>query len=219
MVSCFPIKIIIRSLKLYYIGPDFLALHVLKSPDCLSWHLRGNPLWKVKVKVPHLKTLYTNEECHRRGSWVWTTCPESLRSRAWLWIELATSWSQVRRLTMVPPRHAIIFVILSWCSFIASTCHAIGWKDFILHCIICRLFFWRLSWWTKWRLSKIKETTSWPRFIWKHTHNYLTALFRNYPGELVLEETFTHSHPWGKRRRICTDSKVCFEPPRVVRPN
>jgi len=74
MVSCFPIKIIIRSLKLYYIGPDFLALHVLKSPDCLSWHLRGNPLWKVKVKVPRLKTLYTNEECHRRGSWVWTTC-------------------------------------------------------------------------------------------------------------------------------------------------
>jgi len=34
-----------------------------------------------KVKVPSLTTLYTNEECQRRGIWVRTTCPESLRSR------------------------------------------------------------------------------------------------------------------------------------------
>ena len=44
-----------------------------------------------KVKVPSLTTLYTNEECQRRGNWVRTTCPESLRSRAWPGIELATS--------------------------------------------------------------------------------------------------------------------------------
>ena len=36
----------------------------------------------MKVKVPSLTTLYTNEECQRRGNWVWTTCPKSLRSRA-----------------------------------------------------------------------------------------------------------------------------------------
>jgi len=26
-------------------------------------------------------TPYSNEDCRRRGTWVWTTCPESLRSR------------------------------------------------------------------------------------------------------------------------------------------
>ena len=36
-------------------------------------------IWKVKV--PSLMTLYTNEECQRQGSWVRTTCPESLLSR------------------------------------------------------------------------------------------------------------------------------------------
>jgi len=32
---------------------------------------------------------------------------------------------------------------------------------------------------------------------------------------LVPEETFTHLHPWG-RRKICTDNKVCFESARVL---
>jgi len=30
-------------------------------------------------------TIYTNEECRRRGNWVRTICPESLRSRALAW--------------------------------------------------------------------------------------------------------------------------------------
>ena len=30
-------------------------------------------------------TLYTNEECRRRGNWERTICPESLRSRALAW--------------------------------------------------------------------------------------------------------------------------------------
>jgi len=54
-----------------------------------------------RVKVPSLTTLYTNEECQRRGSWVRTTCPAA----PWPGIELATSLSQVRRLTVAPPRH------------------------------------------------------------------------------------------------------------------
>ena len=48
--------------------------------------------------------VYTNEECQRRGNWVWTTCPQSLHSRARPGIELATFWSQVRRPTIAPPR-------------------------------------------------------------------------------------------------------------------
>jgi len=55
-------------------------------------------------RYPVLTTLYTNEECQRRGNWVWTTCPESLRSLARPGIELATSWSQVRRPIIAPPR-------------------------------------------------------------------------------------------------------------------
>jgi len=39
-----------------------------------------------------------------------------------------------------------------------------------------------------------------------HTHNHLMALVRDYLGEPVPEETFTHSHPW--TRRIHTDNKV-----------
>jgi len=34
---------------------------------------------KMKVKVPSLTTPYSNEDCRRRGKWVWETCPESLR--------------------------------------------------------------------------------------------------------------------------------------------
>jgi len=60
------------------------------------------------VKVPSLTTLYTNKECQRRGSWVRTTCPESLRSRARPGVELATSWSQVRRPTIEPPRQLFV---------------------------------------------------------------------------------------------------------------
>jgi len=40
-----------------------------------------------------------------RGTWVWTTCPQSLRSSARPGSEPATSWSQVRRPTIAPPRH------------------------------------------------------------------------------------------------------------------
>jgi len=52
------------------------------------------------------------------------------------------------------------------------------------------------------------------RFIW--IHNTSTTVQRSFvqdylQGEPVPEETFIHSHPWG-RRRIRTDNKVCFEP-------
>jgi len=52
------------------------------------------------------------------------------------------------------------------------------------------------------------------RFIW--IHNTSTTVQRSFvqdylQGEPVAQETFTHSHPWG-RRRIRTDNKVCFEP-------
>ena len=36
----------------------------------------------VKVKVPGLTTPHSNEDCRRRGTLVWTTCPEFLRSLA-----------------------------------------------------------------------------------------------------------------------------------------
>ena len=67
-------------------------------------------LWRytnllIIIIIIVLTTLYTNEECQRRGNWVWTTCPESLRNRARPGIELATSWSQVRRPTIAPRRH------------------------------------------------------------------------------------------------------------------
>ena len=62
---------------------------------------------KVEVKVPGLTTPYSNEDCRRRGRWVWTTCPESLRSYAPTGIEPVTSRSKVRRPTVVPPRHPV----------------------------------------------------------------------------------------------------------------
>ena len=34
-------------------------------------------------KVPSLTTLYTNEECQRRGNWVWTTCQELSLIHIW----------------------------------------------------------------------------------------------------------------------------------------
>ena len=59
------------------------------------------------VQVPSLTTLYTNEDCQRRGNWVRTTCPESLGSHARPGIDLTTSWSQVWRPTVAPQRHPI----------------------------------------------------------------------------------------------------------------
>jgi len=54
--------------------------------------------------------------------------------------------------------------------------------------------------------------------LWNtHTHNYLMALCLGLSGWAGTRRT--HSHPWGRRRRICTDNKVCFEPARVARPN
>jgi len=54
---------------------------------------RCDPRAGVRVKVPGLSTPYSNEDCRRRGKWVWTTCPESLRSyirpdrgsNQWVW--------------------------------------------------------------------------------------------------------------------------------------
>ena len=50
-----------------------------------------------------------------------------------------------------------------------------------------------------------------------HTHNYLMAPCLGLSGWAGTRRT--HSHPWGRRRRICTDNKVCFKPARVARPN
>jgi len=46
------------------------------------------------------------EECQRRGSWVWTTCPESLRGRA-LVVSRTRSLTTTRptRAVIAPPRH------------------------------------------------------------------------------------------------------------------
>jgi len=41
-----------------------------------------------------------------------------------------------------------------------------------------------------------------------HTHSHLMAFVRDCLGEPVPEETFTNSHPRGRRRRIRSDSKV-----------
>jgi len=47
----------------------------------------------------------------------------------------------------------------------------------------------------------------WDRHTNTHTYNRLT---RYWSGEPVPEETFTNSHPWGRRRRIRTDNKVHY---------
>ena len=41
-----------------------------------------------------------------------------------------------------------------------------------------------------------------------HTQQFNVPLIRDNPGEPIPEETFTHSHPWGRRRKIRTDNKV-----------
>ena len=43
-----------------------------------------------------------------RGTWVWTTYPQSLRSSVRSWIESAASWPQVRCLTVAPSGHRAI---------------------------------------------------------------------------------------------------------------
>jgi len=44
---------------------------------------------------------------------------------------------------------------------------------------------------------------------YKHMHSKrLMAFFWDYPGEPVLDKTFTYSPPWGRRRRIRMDNKV-----------
>ena len=49
----------------------------------------------------------------------------------------------------------------------------------------------------------------------RHTHNHLTSLYPGLSGWASTRRTITHSRQWG-RRRICTDSKVCFKPVRVL---
>ena len=51
-------------------------LHLFRVLTVIAKYLKGS------LKVLSLTTLYTNEECQRRGNWVRTTCPELLRSRA-----------------------------------------------------------------------------------------------------------------------------------------
>ena len=87
-----------------------VCYHVLNQAICFWVRItqpttRFTAILQVKVKVPSLTTLYTNEECQRWGNWVWTTCPDSLRSCARPGIELSTSWSQVRHPTTAPPCH------------------------------------------------------------------------------------------------------------------
>ena len=54
----------------------------------LQTAVAGLLLWArqvVHTQLPrrwHSSLVHTNEECQRRGNWVWTTYPESLRSRA-----------------------------------------------------------------------------------------------------------------------------------------
>ena len=47
--------------------------------------------------------------------------------------------------------------------------------------------------------------------LFEYTTHVQRSFVQDYLGEPVPEETFIHSHPWG-RRRIRTDNKVCFEP-------
>ena len=87
------------SLILFSISSRRLCINI----DTESQHSKPSKHVQKRVKVPSLTTLYTNKECQSRGNWMWTTCPESLRSRARPGIELAPTWSQVRRPTVAPP--------------------------------------------------------------------------------------------------------------------
>jgi len=57
-------------------------------------------------------TPYSNEDCPRRGKWVWTTCPELLRSYAPTRIKPVTSRSKVWCLSLC--HHATLFTFWDW---------------------------------------------------------------------------------------------------------
>ena len=68
-------------------------------------------MYVLKVKAPGLMAPYNNDDCRRRGKRVWTTCRESLRSRALTGIDPATSWSQARRPTIAPSPLSVMAAI------------------------------------------------------------------------------------------------------------
>ena len=61
---------------------------------------------------------------------------------------------------------------------------------------------------------KPKTTSRYHLFLQPRAQKHVTQIttvsysVRDYPGGPVPEETFTHSYPWEKRRRIHTDNKV-----------
>jgi len=78
--------------------------HFYSEHGVYSW------LWEAKGKRSQFDdSIHCNEDCRRRCTWVWTTCPGSPHAAAiWPGIELATSWSSTRRPTIAPPRHPAV---------------------------------------------------------------------------------------------------------------